>query len=183
MANKTIHSVLSLFPTYPGFEGDRKGPHPTSTLPRPYNERTRYPIVVMVRAGVVGRMGGDPCGRPRPKKVESDNIGNGLVSGVGTLAVALALKCVRQGGFRHRQCKRNLRSLPWRAFRFDASAMSGDDGFDDREAEAAAAVRAGAGAVDAEEAVEDGGQVGGVDAGTAVLHRDIQPFRAPGVGF
>ena len=42
--------------------------------------------------------------------------------------------------------------------------MSRNDGFYDGEAEAAAIVRTRAGAVDAEETVEDRGQVGGVDA-------------------
>src|SRR5581483_4955140 len=40
---------------------------PTHPLhhPRPYNERIAFLVVVIVRAGVVKWMGGDPCGRPR----------------------------------------------------------------------------------------------------------------------
>src|SRR5579863_1101552 len=46
-------------------QGDRKGLHPTQLHPRPYNERLREAVsVVIVRAGAVGRMGRDPCGRP-----------------------------------------------------------------------------------------------------------------------
>src|SRR5260370_42141400 len=44
---------------------------PTHPLnhPRPYNERTwGADSVVIVRAGVVWMLGGDPCGRPRTKK-------------------------------------------------------------------------------------------------------------------
>src|SRR5579863_9345885 len=36
----------------------------TTNYPRPYNERTVSPIVVIVGAGAGRKWGGDPCGRP-----------------------------------------------------------------------------------------------------------------------
>jgi hypothetical protein len=60
------------FDNYPGYV--RKGPgrpqgsppliHSTLALTMTTNQAFR--LAFIVRAGAVGRMGGDPCGRPRP---------------------------------------------------------------------------------------------------------------------
>src|SRR6266571_5197476 len=47
-------------------QGDRKGPHPTLLLSRPYKDtfQPMTPLVIFVRAGEERMSGWDPCGRP-----------------------------------------------------------------------------------------------------------------------
>ncbi len=47
-------------------QGDRKGPHPTLHLSRPYKDtfQPMTPLVIFVRAGEERMSGWDPCGRP-----------------------------------------------------------------------------------------------------------------------